>query len=340
MKSKECWVVTDGRAGIENQAVGLAEAVARETGIIITKKTIALRKPWRSLPRAFWGDPFTKLSREKSLLRPPFPDLWIACGRVSTPFTVLVKALSPQTFTVQLQNPRARLDQFDLVIPPVHDGLEGDNVFAILGAPNRITTARLAADGAALAPVVDDLPRPRVAVLVGGSNGRVRIGPREAARLASRIGALADDGAGLLVTTSRRSPEILRRALSALEPRENALIWDGAGRDGLANPYPGMLAVADHVIVTEDSVNMAVEAGASGKPVHIHRWRGDAAPASSVKFRAFHDALEARGVSRPFLGNLDVWRYEPLRETERAAREVVARWLATNVAGNAVFASN
>ncbi len=331
MKSQECWVVTDGRAGIENQALGLAEAVARAAPITITKKTIAVREPWRSLPRALWGDPFAKLVRDKSLLRPPYPALWIACGRISTPFTAAVKARSPATFTVQLQNPRMRLDPFDLVIPPAHDGLEGGNVFSILGSPNRVTPERLAADGAALAPVIDGLASPRVAVLVGGPNRTVRIGPGLATRLARRLGALADDGAGLLITTSRRSPAILREALAALEPRENVRLWDSVGADGFANPYPGMLAVADHVIVTEDSVNMAVEAGASGKPVHIHRWRGDDRPSSSRKFTAFHAALEARGVSRPFLGALEDWEYEPLQETRKAAQAVVERWNATNV---------
>ena len=36
-----------------------------------------------------------------------------------------------------------------------------------------------------------------------------------------------------------------------------------------ANPYPGILGVADAIIVTSDSVNMASEAAITGKPVLI-----------------------------------------------------------------------
>ena len=41
-------------------------------------------------------------------------------------------------------------------------------------------------------------------------------------------------------------------------------IWDGTG----ANPYFAFLHHADHVLVTEDSANMAAEAASTAKPVH------------------------------------------------------------------------
>jgi mitochondrial fission protein ELM1 len=41
--------------------------------------------------------------------------------------------------------------------------------------------------------------------------------------------------------------------------------------------------------------------------------------------RRFHQDLEARGAARPFAGAFDRWSYEPLRETERAAAEVLRR---------------
>ena len=325
-KPRECWVVTDGRAGIENQALGLAEAVGRETELIITKKKIAVDAPWKSLPRVLWGDPFSKLSRQRSLLRPPFPDLWIGCGRLSVPFTLEVKNRSPETFTVQLQNPHAPLHKFDLLIPPEHDRLEGDNVFSILGSPNRITRERLQEDAIALAPLVEDLARPRIAVLVGGSNSVNKVDAKQAERFRAVLRDVSKSGASLMITVSRRTPEFLVESLKEDAASESIFLWDGEAQNTQANPYLGILGLADSFIVTEDSVNMASEAGVTGRPVHIHHWRDNSKSGLSPKFEAFHKSLEGRGVSRSLSGDLADWTYEPLDETRRAADEILHRW--------------
>lgn len=322
---RACWVVTDGRAGIENQALGLAEAVARLTPLDITVKRIAVRAPWARLPRALWGDPFARLSPAGALLRPPYPALWIGCGRLSTPFTAAMRLRAPQTFTVQIQAPRMRTGAFDLVAPPLHDGLRGPNVFAILGAPTRVTRARLDADAAALAPALAGLPSPRIAVLLGGPNRAYRIGARRAAAIAAALSGLAADGAGLMVTASRRTPPALAEAAKrALEPYTH-YFWDGAPVAGLDNPYFGLLGLANHILVTEDSVNMAAEAAMTGAPVHVLALDRPLFGSDDAKFRAFHAALEKRGAARRFDGALDAWTYEPLDETARIAAEVVRR---------------
>jgi mitochondrial fission protein ELM1 len=317
-----CWVVTDGRAGIEAQALGLAEAINRQTPIEIEVKQIALRAPWRFLPRRLIGDPFSKLDRAVAPLAPPstdlWPDLWIGCGRASVPFTIAAKKQCASVFTVQVQNPRAPTELFDVVIPPIHDELSGDNVISILGAPNRIDGAwpvtRAPADGA----------QPVVAVLVGGSSAAFRFSRSDAARLAGALKAIADNGASLLITTSRRTPEravrILRETLSG-----GAKTFWRAGIDPAAeNPYPAMLAAADHVIVTEDSVNMASEAAMTGRPVHIfsltRRIFGN-----SRKFDRFHAQLRDTGAARAFSGTLQDWRYPAIDETRRAAAEIIRR---------------
>jgi hypothetical protein len=322
----ECWVVTDGRAGIENQALGLAEAVARIAPSRITLKRIIVKLPWRVAPRSVWGDPFARLSTEGALLRPPFPDLWIACGRVSAPFTRGVKLRDPKVFTVQVQSPRMPAEHFDLVIPPLHDNLAGPNVFPILGSPNRIVAETIAKDAEILRTAVGALPAPRVAMLIGGPNRAFKM--REAAimRIARIARAFARQGAGVMVTTSRRTPAavapILRRALA----RFPHFLWDGAPVGGLENPYFGLLGLADHILVTEDSVNMAVEAAGTGKPLHIVHLDRRRLTFAARKFDRFHEALRARGASRMFAGRVRRWSYPPVDETARAAAEIMRRW--------------
>ncbi|MEQ8936428.1 MAG: mitochondrial fission ELM1 family protein [Amphiplicatus sp.] len=324
---RECWVVTDGRAGIENQALGLAEAVARLMPLHITAKRVVVKAPWRSLPRQLWGEPFSKLSSDGALLRPPYPDLWIACGRASVPFTMAVKERNPATFTVQLQNPRAPLGAFDLVIPPTHDGLSGANVFPIVGSPGRATREKLQTDAATLAPALAHLPFPRVGVLIGGPNKVYRFSRSRSAKIAATLRELADSGAGLMITPSRRTePETLRVIAEALEGRPYFL-WDGAPFGGLDNPYFGILGLAEHVLVTADSVNMTTEAALTGKPVQMLAL--DTANAvGAEKFARFRRDLRKRRIARFFTDRLRRWSYQPFDETARAAGEVIRRFAA------------
>ncbi len=311
-----CWVVTDGRAGIEAQALGLAEAIARAMPITVAIKRIKVRAPHRALPRQLWGDPFAHLDPAGDALVPPWPDLWIGCGRLSAPFTMAMRAYSPGAFTVQLQNPRAPPGAFDLIIPPEHDRLAGENVFSIIGSPNRIEAARARANVLpGLAPL---------AVLVGGPNRAFRFDMADAARLADKLAALSMP---LDVTLSRRTPraaaEILRERLGAVAAR----FHDPARDAAMANPYPAMLGTARAILVTEDSVNMATEAAATAKPLYILPMRRKPF-ASASKFDAFHESLCKRGASRVFRGEIEAWIYEPLDETARAATEVIRRWRA------------
>lgn len=314
-----CWIVTDGRAGIEAQALGLAEAIADRTPLEIVRKRIRVRAPWRSLPRAFSGDAFAKLAPDSDGLDPPYPDLWIGCGRASVPLTIEAKRKSPETFTVQLQDPRAPCSLFDLVIAPAHDRLAGGNVFSIVGSTNRV--ARKACDGAT--PRAGG--RMNVAVLIGGPNRAFRLTPADAARIAAQIAELSRRGAAVSVTTSRRTPPEAADALCAALKGVAQTVWRAGVDDPKSNPYPEMLSDADFIFVTEDSVNMATEAAATGRPVFVLRLERKAF-ASARKFDAFHESLRRRGVSKPFAGRLETWAYEPLDETARAADETIRRW--------------
>ncbi|NWG91302.1 MAG: mitochondrial fission ELM1 family protein [Parvularculaceae bacterium] len=316
-----CWVVTDGRVGIEAQALGLAEAIGRETPLAIVRKTVEVGSPWNRLPRQLWGDPFARVRPGGAQFEAPYPDIWIGCGRLSVPLTIAVKARSPRTFTVQIQDPRAPLNKFDLVIPPVHDRLIGPNVISIIGSPNRLPSANC---------VVKKPPNAakKLAVLVGGPNRVFQFASKEARDLGEQLRLLADSGIELVVTTSRRTPadavQVLNQALR-VERAAATTFWREGSRGSDPNPYPQMLADADATIVTEDSVNMAVEAASTGRPVYI--WRLRRRPfAVAGKFDAFHESLRARGAARFFDGRLEDWSYEPLNETAKAAKETLRRW--------------
>ncbi len=309
------WAVSDGRAGIENQVIGLAEAVARQHKATIEIKRVGWtgrigRLPWWAniLPRR-WLTPESGIS-------PPWPDIWIAAGRATLPLSIRMRRWSNgHTLVVQIQDPRAPPQLFDLVAPPKHDRLSGENVFSITGSPHRVTQRRLAAEYARFAQDIESLPRPRVVALIGGRSKAFDLTPERASAIAHEIQLpLEQEGGSLLMTFSRRTPEPARALLTARLRHLPGMIWDGEGE----NPYFAFLAAADFILVTEDSANMATEAAATGKPVFIVKLEGQ-----SLKFRLFHEALELQGAARPFGGAFHGWTYEPLAETDRLAAEVL-----------------
>ncbi|MFN3931076.1 MAG: mitochondrial fission ELM1 family protein [Brevundimonas sp.] len=316
------WVVSDGRAGIENQALGLAEAVQRLFPSVITVKRIRWRKAFDRLPSALKATWMLDPSSDPATPGPgePWPDLWIAAGRATLPLSAAARRRSgDRAFVVQTQDPRWKRDVYNLVVVPAHDALSGPNVLSITGSPHRVTAARLAEGAAAFEGVLKPLPRPRVTVLVGGRSASFDLPEGHAAELADRIAdAVAAAGGSLMLTFSRRTPDAAKQVMTARLSGLPGTIWDGTG----PNPYFAFLHFADHVLVTEDSANMAAEAASTGKPVHILPM---VPLKSGGKFARLHADLRERGAARPFDGTLAGWTYAPLTETERAARVVLER---------------
>lgn len=314
-----CWVVTDGAAGAESQCLGLAEAL----GYTPVVKRIQARAPWRWLPPDLWLNPIAALSGEGDVMAPPWPEVLIASGRkAAAPAMAVRKMTQGKTFTVQIQDPRVPPDEFHLVVAPKHDNLRGDNVIETVGALTRVTPERLNAAEGEFAGLVANLPTPRVAVLVGGRSRSYDLSEPAAKRLGQDLADMAArTGAGLMVTTSRRTPPDAATALRDALRAQPAVFWS-PDRDPPPNPYFGFLALAEHIVVTSDSVTMASEAASTGKPVHVVELAG-----GKDKFRRFHAQLQELGIARPFDGTLPHWTYTPLDETHRVA-DLVMRHMA------------
>jgi mitochondrial fission protein ELM1 len=175
-----------------------------------------------------------------------------------------------------------------------------------------------------------DLPRPLVALLVGGPTKPYVFDPAVARRLIEACRQVVEaEGGSSYVTTSRRTPPAVIEAIAAtLPPGARLYRWDTGGD----NPYRALLGLADRFVVTGDSISMMVEVVRLGKPLAIF-----ALPASGRWLRlrgALGQRLAALGERRagPLATVADLlyrWRIAKYgRDLSEIHRRLYARGLA------------
>lgn len=310
------WVLTDGKAGDEVQCLGVAERLGLRPTIrhVRPRPAVAWAMPYGPI------DPKDAPHRKDSPIAPPFPDLAIASGRRAVAYLRAVKRASGgHSFTVFLKDPRIGAGAADLIWVPEHDRLRAKNVLVTLTSPHRLSPDRLAAARVAPPAALAALPAPRVAVLLGGTSKDFSFTDADCTRFIENLWTLAGDGASLMVTSSRRTPPALAEAVARLVRETQGFYWDGAGE----NPYLPMLAIADAVLVTADSVNMMGEAAATHAPVMLFQPTG-----GSRKIAQFITGLTRQGVVQPFTGRLAVGRRQPLDATTTVALAIADALLA------------
>ena len=319
------WVLADARAGTANQALGVAETLGQAFTVKPLRHT---GLAW--LPNAVVGASVHTLAAEsRAELAPPWPDLVIAAGRRAAPVARWIRQQAHEEappFLVQIMFPGWRgLADFGLVAVPNHDRMRHApaNVLRITGAPHRITPMRLAEAAERWRDRFSLLSQPRIACLVGGASGRRPFTAELARTLAERTASLARGGSVLLTTSRRTGPLVeaaLRRAFAESGVALFAHGWNTAGD----NPYLALLAWADAVVVTGDSMSMCTEACAQPGPVFIFA----PLPWVSAKHARLHAELFALGYARPLPadGPLIPWRCQPFNPAEHIVTVLRARF--------------
>ena len=307
------WILCDAqKVGTLNQCIGLAQALS------LTPETYSLSAHgfWRFLPARFWPFPLRGVTPK---LVPPWPDLIIGAGRQSAAPAAYIRQISKgKTKVIQILNPRMRLDLFDLIVAPEHDGLCGENVFNTLGALTKLTNSQLEKAAKQFSSQLKQFPRPLMSVFVGGASSAYKFGKEEAQKLVLNLEKyIYNSGGSVALTPSRRTcpkaKEVLRKGLENLP----AVMWDEVSE----NPYFGYMALGDFLMVTGDSVSMICEACFTGKPTYIYPL-----PGCSQKIERFHKSIIEKGYGRFFNGMIEPFKVSvPLHETERIAEKIKKR---------------
>jgi mitochondrial fission protein ELM1 len=311
------WIFSDGKAGHEVQCLGVAQALglSAEVKRVSPGRLVKLTAPWGPVSRS------EGFGRQGSTFSPPWPAFAFAAGRLTIPY---IRALKHQaklaTYTIILLDPKTPASSADLMWVPQHDKRRGPNVVTTLTSPHGFSAARLAALRAGRPAEIEALPGVRIAVLLGGPNGEYRFEPADAERLGRALRSLAAKGASLMISPSRRTPPAFLAVIDAATSEMPRLLYRGEG----ANPYADFLANADAFVVTADSVNMAGEAAATGKPIYVFEPTG-----GGPKFTRFHEGLRAYGATRLLPDNgcdFLQWTYIPLDSAIVIADEIQRRW--------------
>jgi hypothetical protein len=307
-----CLAVHDGRAGHARQALTLARLLDPQP----RELHLHPRAPWRwSAPHLLPGARLAFDAHLRTALRAPTA-VAIGCGRQAALATRLLRRAGSRA--VQILDPRLPTRHWDVVIAPEHDAVQGDNVILLQGS---------------LHPVDDDfllraisrfsdfalLPAPHIVLLIGGPTRHAPLDESDLRTLLQRLTLHAQaEGGSLSVATSPRTPSSWRATLDTVPASLPGYRWRDE-RDGV-NPYAGLLAHADRLVCTPDSVNLLSEAAATRAPLYL--WRPDRVEG---RLRRFIDSLLHAGRARPYEEPLAAFPVQPLRETARVVQAVRTR---------------
>ncbi len=251
------WLLLGTRRGDINQLYALANAL----GLPFEVKEIVYNR-LRHLSFLRGAGLSIVAARSRKMVRPPWPDLVIGIGYASVHVAREIRRRSGgRTRIVQIGNPRAQVDDLDLVITtPQYWRAPAPNVLALsypMGNPAKgiVPTAQEAA-------WLRAYPKPLRLVAVGGPARYWKLDNQALASAVRRLAAgAARDNGSLVVVTSPRTGNDTKRLLSDLLTGDCEALVEDFPR------FAVLLAAADEIHVTADSVSMLTEAILTGKPV-------------------------------------------------------------------------
>ena len=299
-------LLTEGMHGMISQVEGLAKAL----DINFSHRTVETKGFWKIIPPKFTPishSVFKKIKCEDV-------DIVISCGRKSIiPSLFLKKNSKKKIFNIHIQNPKVKLDNFDLVVVPEHDNLNGDNVLKTKGAIHYLTSEEIEEDKDYLFSISSKLrDKNIISLIIGGPTQYYDYSDRNIQEIFSKVNYLVkENNLNLVVIPSMRTPK---------GTIEHAKIYFGNDHLVLDNvdkkAYLSALSISKHIVVTCDSSSMISEAALTGKPIYI---ANIPAKKSDKRFKNFRKLFQEMKIIRELGEKLENWNYEKLDETNRVA---------------------
>ncbi len=318
-KSKECWIITDGTVGMFNQCVAVTESLKLEPTILKVHPTPILRLFPRLAKIPTWR---LTIGRTPDWIKGPYPDYIISCGRKMSGISIGLRRISKgKSKTIHIQDPGITPENFDVLIVPSHDKvaqLENNypNLIISTGSLTSLVKERIMSSTSKMINRFGPISGKQILVLLGGNNRRYRVSNKAIEKMAENLNRYATKkNARLIIIPSRRTPSKAKFLFERKIEGQRHIFWDGK----MSNPYPEIFSIADEIIVTSDSVNMATEACIFGLPVLIAYWQEERG-----RIAKFHDIMKDGGFTYPFSENTELIQPKILNQMPNIAVKIHA----------------
>ena len=299
-------LLTEGMHGMISQVEGLAKALDLD----FIHEKIELNNFWRLIPPKL--TPIYNFVFENKIDN--YFNVVISCGRKSViPSLFLKKKFKDKIVNIHIQDPKVSLSNFDFVVAPEHDGLIGGNVISSKGAIHYLIEKELDENISYLKPRINK--EKIVTLIVGGPNKYYDYKETEIENIFYKIKQnFLNNGHQLILIPSMRTPKkIIEKAKNYFD--ENQVVITDIDKKA----YLSSLRLADHIVVTCDSISMISEAAITGKPIYVahmpHIKNND-------RFKKFFEMFKKLNIIRDLEEKVEDWKYEKLNETDRISRYI------------------
>ena len=299
-------LLTEGMHGMISQVEGLAKALDLE----FIHEKIELNNFWKFIPPSL--TPVKKFIFKNNIVK-NF-DIVISCGRKSViPSIYLKKKYKNKIMNIHIQDPKVSLDNFDFIVAPEHDGLEGRNVLKSKGAIHYLRDYELEQNKNYLKSKINK--EKLVSVIIGGPNKYYDYNEKIIDKIFQKIkDNFIDKDYQLIFIPSMRTPQkIIEKAKNYFD--ENQIIVTNIDKKA----YLSSLKLADYIVVTCDSTSMISEAAMTGKPIYIAQMP---AIKKNSRFKKFFAMFKSLNITRDLENSVDNWNYEKLNETDKISRYI------------------
>lgn len=303
-------IISDGKAGHQNQSIGVAEALGASYSIFSTQEGyVQLKKLFSNHE---YGLVIGAGKRTQSYLK------WVK-KNIKGSFTVLL--MRPYGFLGLPLSPQKWHKHFDVVAMLEHDAIGlvlPENTITTVGAPNRVLPKNLNEAKLRFSKQLDSVADKKIAVLIGGKSKRFDFNCSHAEELLHGVLRLAEkESAGLLITTSRRTGEEQTAHIKNILTQSSVpyYLWDGEGD----NPIMGYFACADAFVVTAESTSMVSEACSTGQPVYVYGLDKNMQMMGMGKFNKFYHKLYEQGAIQSLMTAESFTSPHPLNDTSVVA---------------------
>ena len=300
-------ILTEGMHGMISQAEGLARAL----DLNFFHKKIELNNFWKLMPSKF-----TPVKRFifKNSIKENF-DVIISCGRKSVIPSIFFKQNSQKKiFNIHIQDPKVSLKNFDFVVAPEHDDLEGENVISTKGALHYLNMKEIDENRGYLEDKINK-NKDIITLILGGPTKYYKYTKENIQKIYSKLNNnINKKNLQLVVIPSMRTPsETIKLAKEYFG--SDHLIIDNVDKKA----YLSGLSLAKFIVVMCDSSSMISEAALTGKPIYVAQITSSK---NDYRFKKFRDLFKELNIIKELNDNLETWNYERLDETNRVAQEI------------------